>query len=463
MVYDERGAKAHRMAVFSAGMWYHISLIQKRGFNMNRKTYIAIGLVLIITLMAGCNGTSLAEDEPFVPEDAEVLAFKGNVTIEDISITQDGLLIDTNHDEYAGDLLPLSVIECFLHSVKSKTSGADMITFTMNETSHVDMVSGTDVYFLDGEEKIADGPSFETSDEEYVHVSVLVEILGAIKTEEGWLVPVAGFGVGSGEMVSLADYRGKLGFMSLINKEHGLDREATGHDLINLNEIYPQFSYLKSDMEFNQTAALALNRMVSDLMNEPGMEQLYLVSTYRGYDYQDSIYKRKIKQYMDNYGYDEETATVEAGRIVAIPGTSEHQSGLAVDFTGKTLVDQGLYLEQAFLETPSGAWLHEHASDYGFALRYPEGTEDLTEIMQEAWHYRYVGLPHSEIIADNQLVLETYVQMLKEQGKQGLWIEGSALILYLDEEWTDMVRVDDGLADVSDSNEGGMIVTIHGW
>ena len=428
---------------------------------MKRRIYIAILLLLGALVLNGCEEKPDHGEIPDGPPADERIDLQAPVEIQAIDITTDGLLIRTDQPEYAGDLLPLSVIERFWRPVRIKTSGTDMITFSLDDDTQVDLVSGTAVYYLNGTEMEATGPSFETDDEEYVHASVLAELLDAEKTEEGWLLPAAA--EGSGELENIADYRGQLGFLSLINKGHGMDKDALGHDLINLNETYPQFSYLKSDMEFNQTAALALNRMVTDLTLVPDMEQLFIVSTYRSYDYQASIHQRKIKQYMDNYGYDEETAAAEAARIVAIPGTSEHQSGLAVDFTGKTLVDQGLYLEQAFLDTPSGAWLEEHAPEYGFILRYPEGTEEKTEIMQEAWHYRFVGLPHSRFITENLMVLEDYMELLKKTRKQGMWFEDPVLVTYLDEDWAGLVRVDTGLTDVSDSNNGGLIVTIHGW
>ncbi|QRN84635.1 M15 family metallopeptidase [Clostridia bacterium] len=431
---------------------------------MKRKIYIVIILLGMLILMSGCEEKPVNDpnpDNPVILDDPELLELQGSVSIETIDITSEGLLIQTENEEYADNLLPLSVIERLFSPITIKASGKDLITFSFDNAIHVDLVCGTDTYYVDGEEKHAAGPSFETFDEEYVNASVLVDILDATETEAGWLLPLT---VGeTGEMVDVADYRGKLGFLSLINKENGISRDALGHNLINLNKNYPQFNYLKSDMEFNQTAALALNRMITDITNVSGMEKLYLVSTYRSYDYQDSIYKRKIKQYMDNYGYDEEKATLEAGRIVAIPGTSEHQSGLAVDFTGKTLVDQGLYLEQAFLETPSGAWLAEHAPEYGFILRYPGESEERTEIMQEAWHYRYVGEPHSRFITENGMVLEDYVSLLGKTKKQSMNDGDKYLVVYLDEEWTDLVRVDSGFCSVSDSNEGGMIVTIHGW
>lgn len=431
---------------------------------MKKIIYMAIFLMLALTLVSGCKEKPLEDlnpDDPVVVDDPEVMELQGSVGIEAIDITSEGLQIKTNNEEYAGNLLPLSVIERFFPPLTIKASGKDLITFSLEGEKNVDLVCGTDIFYVDGVEKHAEGPSFETSDEEYVNASVLKELLDATETETGWLLPLPV--EETGEMVSVTDYRDKLGFLSLINKENGVEREALGHNLINLNKTYSQFNYLKSDMEFNQTAALALDDMLTELSKVAGMEKLYLVSTYRSYDYQNTIYERKIKQYMDNYGYDEEKATVEAGRIVAIPGTSEHQSGLAVDFSGATLVDQGLYLEQAFLETPSGAWLNTHAPEYGFILRYPEGSEERTEIMQEAWHYRYVGKPHSQYISENQLVLEDYIELLSETKKLSMAYDEPVLVVYLDEEWTDLVRVDSGFCTVSDSNEGGMIVTIHGW
>ena len=98
------------------------------------------------------------------------------------------------------------------------------------------------------------------------------------------------------------------------------------------------------------------------------------------------------------------------GTIVKRPGFSEHNCGLAMDVGGS-----GDYtLEQTFANTPAYTWLMEHCADYGFILRFPEGKEDITGVIYEPWHYRYVGVEAARYIMDNDLCLEEYLAQVKK-------------------------------------------------
>ena len=87
---------------------------------------------------------------------------------------------------------------------------------------------------------------------------------------------------------------------------------------------------------------------------------------------------------------------------VAKPGTSEHQLGLAVDINqeGTRSTASQVY-----------SWLEEHAWEYGFIQRYPEGKSQITGITNEPWHYRYVGNPAAEEITRQGITLEEYLQI----------------------------------------------------
>ena len=89
-----------------------------------------------------------------------------------------------------------------------------------------------------------------------------------------------------------------------------------------------------------------------------------------------------------------------AGQWVAIPGTSEHELGLAVDINADK--------EQSSNEEVYN-WLAENAWRYGFILRYPQGKEDITGIDYEPWHYRYVGKEVAKEIYEAGITLEEYV------------------------------------------------------
>ena len=91
----------------------------------------------------------------------------------------------------------------------------------------------------------------------------------------------------------------------------------------------------------------------------------------------------------------------------AAPGTSEHQTGLCVDFITE---DMGGNLTEAFEDTTAFAWLSENAYKFGFILRYPKGKEDITGYTYEPWHYRFVGREAATDIHFSRLTLEQYLE-----------------------------------------------------
>jgi len=91
--------------------------------------------------------------------------------------------------------------------------------------------------------------------------------------------------------------------------------------------------------------------------------------------------------------------------VVAVPGTSEHQLGLAVDIVD---LDHQL-LDETQEDTPVQRWLLAHSWEYGFILRYPSEKSELTGIIYEPWHYRYVGKEHAKVMFQQGVCLEEYV------------------------------------------------------
>lgn len=92
-----------------------------------------------------------------------------------------------------------------------------------------------------------------------------------------------------------------------------------------------------------------------------------------------------------------------ASKYSALPGQSEHQTGLALDFAAG---DMRCYLEQCFADIPEGKWLAEHAHEYGFILRYTQDGETTTGYQFEPWHFRYVGKKMATALNDNNMLLE---------------------------------------------------------
>lgn len=126
---------------------------------------------------------------------------------------------------------------------------------------------------------------------------------------------------------------------------------------------------------------------------------LWLASGYRSVEKQESILERAVQNRMRS-GMTRGEARENALLTIQEPGHSEHHTGLAVDFNR---------VNYDFENSGAYAWLQEHAAEYGFVERYPEGKEAITGIKYEPWHYRYVGREHAEKMNGLGMCLEEYV------------------------------------------------------
>ncbi len=121
-------------------------------------------------------------------------------------------------------------------------------------------------------------------------------------------------------------------------------------------------------------------------------------SGYRSYETQVGLYNNKVNVFL-NQGYPEDEARVQAATIVMVPGSSEHNLGYAMDI---------VCVEEWFDTTDEFDWLMENAEDYGFILRYPKDKQDVTKVIYEPWHWRYVGVDAAKAINESGLTLEEY-------------------------------------------------------
>ena len=119
-------------------------------------------------------------------------------------------------------------------------------------------------------------------------------------------------------------------------------------------------------------------------------------SAYRSVQQQQKLWDKRYQQYRDA-GYSKKAATEKVEKSVAKPGTSEHQLGLAADIGGNAKMQK---------------WLKEHAWEYGFIVRYPEGKTAYTGIIYEPWHLRYVGKELAKELQTLGLCMEEYIQGL---------------------------------------------------
>ncbi len=133
----------------------------------------------------------------------------------------------------------------------------------------------------------------------------------------------------------------------------------------------------------------------------------YINSAYRTHGDQIWLFQNKINRLMEE-GYTEEDAKVLAATVVAIPGTSEHELGLAFDIVDESYKD----LDSDQESTNVQQWLMENSWKYGFILRYPNQKTELTGIIYEPWHYRYIGKEIAKELYESGLCLEEYIQSL---------------------------------------------------
>ncbi|NMP37365.1 MAG: hypothetical protein GX051_04475 [Clostridiales bacterium] len=130
-------------------------------------------------------------------------------------------------------------------------------------------------------------------------------------------------------------------------------------------------------------------------------EGIYLTpySGYRRYTTQERNYNNLVNKYV-NQGKSRSDAQVLAAQAIMPPGCSEHNMGVAMDICGT---------DTSFENTKAFAWLNEHAADYGFILRYAKDKRDITGVMYEPWHWRYVGEENAKAIKASGKCLEEYL------------------------------------------------------
>lgn len=176
----------------------------------------------------------------------------------------------------------------------------------------------------------------------------------------------------------------------LVNRDYIL---PDGYEV----ELAPSITDDSDSMKLDYRVAPHYNEMYLAAL-EDGIE-LTPVSGYRSVERQERNFKNKIQKYVDE-GYSKTEATQMAATIILPPGTSEHNAGLAMDICS---------LYESFENTDEFAWLSENAADYGFILRYPEDKQDITKIIYEPWHWRYVGVEAAKEMKASGQCFEEYL------------------------------------------------------
>lgn len=160
-------------------------------------------------------------------------------------------------------------------------------------------------------------------------------------------------------------------------------------------------------MLYDAKAVSYLNQMCA-AAEKDGIN-LLVISSHRTNARQTVLYNNQVNKQKANHPEMSDAEVKKlAATISAYPGTSEHEVGLAVDFNS---------VEQSFENTAEFQWLKTHAAEYGFILRYTKEKQDITGVIYEPWHYRYVGQKHAKKINELGYCLEEYIDYLKNYTK----------------------------------------------
>lgn len=175
--------------------------------------------------------------------------------------------------------------------------------------------------------------------------------------------------------------------------------------LLLVNSTHPLADDYSVDLTELRNGQSVDTRILSDLQemfDAARSEDIYPIvsDAYRTREDQQTLMDDVIRNYEDE-GYSSEEASSKAEQVIAKPGTSEHETGLAIDIAGDDDYDQDT---DSVLE-----WMNSNAYKYGFILRYPSGKESVTGAEAENDHYRYVGKEAAKVIHDQGICLEEYL------------------------------------------------------
>lgn len=191
-------------------------------------------------------------------------------------------------------------------------------------------------------------------------------------------------------MLTLTEQNVHTGNLILVNEHHGIQGEPE-------NFLVPARNGMP-EILLQRCAAALLNELMQEIH---GWRSIVPVSGYRPLAEQQRIWDDSLQENGPEF----------TRKYVALPGHSEHQTGLAIDLGLKQ--EKIDFIRPDFPYTGICQTFRKKAAKYGFILRYPAGKEHITGIGHEPWHFRYVGTPHAQIMEQNDLTLEEYIEFVK--------------------------------------------------
>ncbi|MBO5683224.1 MAG: D-alanyl-D-alanine carboxypeptidase family protein [Clostridia bacterium] len=268
---------------------------------------------------------------------------------------------------------------------------SDGLTFRSNSKKHKIEIT-RDTYKQEGVEYKTD---ITFSTEKFEVVASLVDTSGVTYSY-------------SGDVSSFLHYiapEDSKGFLMLVNPSNALPPEYVPGDL---STIPSKYTAQDDSYRLSLYAERALYAMLWDMTAELGNAAPYVTSAYRSYEYQESLFESYVKDHLKEHGCSRDCAVAEVLRTSALPGTSEHQSGLCVDFLAGGVTS---LTNEQFTKTAAFEWLSKNAYKYGFILRYPDGKTYSTGYDYESWHYRFVGRDVATVIHYSGICLEEYLEL----------------------------------------------------
>lgn len=191
-------------------------------------------------------------------------------------------------------------------------------------------------------------------------------------------------------------------YLLLVNENNTLDESYKPDDLTGLTATRKDG---RNTQYMREYAAKALEAMYLE-MAEYGITDVSVTSAYRSYAYQNQLFNQYLNENISRYAtYEEAYAATRA--LSALPGTSEHQSGLCCDMHNLSSANVRFAQKEAY------AWLKDNCYKFGFIIRYPEDKVDITGYDFEPWHYRYVGRYHATMMHEYNMCLEEYIEFLE--------------------------------------------------
>lgn len=226
------------------------------------------------------------------------------------------------------------------------------------------------------------------------------------------------------------------GDLILVNAQYGLHVEYTG-PLVPIDERYPNITVRKCMKQAYDRTMLTIH----------AKDRIVPVSGFRPHQQQMDLFASSLQENGEEFTY----------RYVALPGHSEHETGLALDVG--IYSDHIDFIRPDFPYTGISQIFRKTAPYFGLIERYPASKESLTGISHEPWHFRYVGYPHASFMSEHQLCLEEYVDLLHSYTlSHPLYTENHTIFFHpYDAELT----VDERRGyDVSGNNVDGLIITV---